>query len=86
MKLLCTGIDISCYVDSLPKVHATFLIPASPHDIDLVAEMVGKTIAIIGGNKIELVKASPEGKVRCFYCAQQNKEDVLDCQKCGAPL
>ena len=78
--------DITLCVDALVRVSADFVLPVSPRDIDLVANMVGKTISMIGGNEIEIVKASAKDKQRCFYCAQLSDAKALECRKCGARL
>ena len=85
MKLLCTGLRIYCGVDSLPELTATFLIPVTPRDINLLGELVGKSVSLLADG-VDLVGKGLSGNQRCFHCAQLSPTDALECRKCGAPL
>ena len=84
MKLLCKEYGIRVLPNESPAVQAVFLLPVNPQDTKAVAEAL-KNVASFMGQEIEMVRAR-DGWSRCFYCAQLNDEDALECRKCGAPM
>lgn len=71
--------------DSVMEVDVSFIVPviggAGAADISKWLERLGLWFADGG---ISIVKGTE--KPRCFYCAQLNEMDALECRKCGAPL
>lgn len=84
MKLLCQKFQLSASAIDSPRVSASFVLPISPQEIDEIADAF-KNITKFMGEEIEIVRAQ-EGKLRCFYCGQLNRDDELECQSCGGRL
>jgi hypothetical protein len=83
-SLRCHGYQVNRQAGMLTTIHADFIIPISPHDIEKMSDAL-KNIEVFLSGAIDLVKAD-ETKPRCFYCGTLNDLENNVCSQCGASL
>jgi hypothetical protein len=88
MKLACTGIEVYQNVDGPPNIEVSFVVVDNLYtcDLDAMGDRIGEIFTLANEGKLDLVRTAEDGQRRCFYCAQPNNDDALECRKCGAPL